>query len=536
MSSRIIVADFRGGPYERGYAHGGLLGKRARELGTMEFYRDYCDAEAQAGGLTVARHLLRGLHALAAGRLSEEGKRLIAGYCVASGDEPLGIAQAAVMPDVLNHLVGSSARSAGVPVLGCTSAAVWGDYTRGGRFLVARNLDFIGNGLFDALPLVARHRPKQGIPYVTLSTGGAVVDGATGVNAEGLTVAVHQHLSTDVSYVPSGRPVLDLARELLQNARGIDEACGIVARSRMASAWSFVITSWKEKRAGVIQKTPRRFWFFEPPSPKLVFTNTFTEPTLRAHELDAPCFRESSRLRQLRASELLDAWRGETDERRLVSLLRDHFDPERHKLRGFAQTIAQPHNLVSVVMDPENGVMWVGEGPAPVCDSPFRRVELWSDEPVGPLLAGITPGLPEPQQKASAAYEKALSCWTRGRQAQTALAHLNEAHALDPEDPAYAHARGLFALKLGDERLAAECFEQGASLPDLPHRRLAQRLWLARCLDIMGKRSQALPHYAYVCERAMHKPLAKAASRGLSQACRSPLVAPDLFHAEASGY
>ena len=96
--------------------------------------------------------------------------------------------------------------------------------------------------------------------------------------------------------------------------------------------------------------------------------------------------------------------------------------------------------------------------------------------------------------------------------------------------------RGLFALKLGDERLAADCFEEGAARPDLPHRTLALKMWLARSYDLLGKRSSALPLYAYVCERAVYKPLAQAAARGLSGAYRVPNVLPDLYQADAHAY
>lgn len=533
MSLRVL--DVKGGPFERGRQQGEAVGQAVRELGSLEFYRRYCEAEAASGSLPAARHLMRGLHSLLASRLSPEGRELIGGYCAASGDDPVGIAHALVMPDALNFLIGSTARLAGAPALGCTSVAAWGEHTQGGRFLVGRNLDFLGNGLYDRLPVAVRARPDKGVPYVSFGTAGCVLDGATGINAEGVTVAVHQHQTLDVSCA-SGRPILDLAREILQYARGLEDAKALAEKYRTGSGWSLVVTDAKRRRAGVLHRTPARAYFHEPPGTALSFANTFAEPAMRARELGSPGFRESSRLRQRRAAVLLENGRGRLDAAAFANLLRDHWDPERRRLRGFAQTIAQPNNLTSVVFDFDEGAAWVAEGPAPACEGAYRKVELWSQAPAGETLEGLQETLSPAQREGCRSYERAMSCWERDREPRQPYAHLEAAVKSDPDDAAYWYMRGLFALKLGEERLAADCLEEGSSRPDLEHRTLAQKLWLARSYDLLGKRSQALPLYAYVRERSRWRPLAQAAFRGLGRACRAPLILPDLYHADARAY
>lgn len=529
----LRVLDVKGSPYDRGFVQGGLVGAAVRELGSLDFYRRYCEEEAAAGSLPAARHLMRGLHSLAASRLSPEGRKLIAGYCAASGDDPMGIAHSMVMPDVLNFLIGSSARLTGAPTLGCTSVAAWGEHTKGGKFLVGRNLDFLGNGLYDKLPVVVRARPDRGLPYVSFGTAGCVVDGVTGINAEGISVAVHQHITMDVTCA-YGRPILDLGREILQYARSLEDAKLLVEKYRTGAGWSLVVTDSKRKRAAVLHRTPHRAYFHEPPGTALSFANTFCEPTMRSRELGAPGFRESSRLRERRAAALLE--KGNLDVTAVAAILRDHWDPERRRLRGFAQTIAQPNNLTSVVFDYEAGAAWVAEGPAPACEGAYRKVELWSGAPVGETLAGLGETLSPGQRGGCRAYERAMSCWERNREPREPYGHLEAAVKSDPDDAAYWYMRGLFALKLGAERLAADCLEEGSSRPDMEHRTLAQKLWLGRSYDLLGKRSQALPLYAYVCERARYRPLAKAAAKGLSRAYQAPLILPDLYHADARVY
>ncbi len=252
-------AEFSGSAKARGERHGELFGAAARESGAMDFFRDYCEREALGGPTPVASRVLDALHRRFAARLSPDARALASGFCRASGFDEPGLLKALVMPDVINYLVGAAGRALSAPTLGCTTVAAWGDYTPDGKFLYGRNLDFIGNGLWDKNQLVARHRPDRGIPYVSLSSAGCVLDGITGVNEEGLTVDLHQHISTDVGYWPGGRPILDLGLEVLQFARTIEDAIAIVERNPTTSGWSLVVTHWKQKRGAVLERSPRHF-------------------------------------------------------------------------------------------------------------------------------------------------------------------------------------------------------------------------------------------------------------------------------------
>lgn len=529
----IETAVFKGSARGRGEQHGALFGQRTRASGIMDFYCDY--VARQAGGGVLGSAALGLLHAHFARRLSPQAKELIQGFSLASGLDAPRLSRATVMPDVMNFLIGLNGRLTAAP-LGCTSVAAWGDYTQDGRLLYGRNLDFPGNGLFDRAPLVSRHFPDSGMPYVTVGTAGSVVDGITGINEAGLTLALHQHINTNVAYLPSGRCVLDLGLEILQHAATIEEAEALACGWGLSSGWTLMLTHWKQKRAAAIEITPKRVVVIHSKERRFVRANTFADPALRAREIESPSFRESSRLRQSRAEALLDSHQGRVDASVMASILGDHVDAERGLVRAFTQTIAQAHNMTSVVFDPERGLLWLAEGTAPVCDSPYRKVELWTQGPAGETLPIRTDPLSSDQRRAVESYQKAVRAWELSHDAAAAMGALKDCARLDPADPGYLLMQGLFALKTGAAAAAAESFAAGSALPDITHRVQTQRFWRARALDLCGARARAVKLYEEVSRTAVSVALRRAAVVGAGRPYASGEIRPDFFHLDTFGY
>lgn len=532
--SPILTATFRGSALQRGREHGERFGGRVRESGIHEFYRDYAVREAKSSlfGLEAVEILQTYL----ATRFSDEARDLIGGFAQAAGIEASDLARGLVLPDVAGYTTCALSRMKRAPTLGCTSLAAWGEATAGGRFLYGRNLDFLGNGLYDRAPLVSRHHPERGYRHVTVSTAGAVVDGITGINEPGLTVDLHQHLNAHVSRIPDGRPILDLGRTVLQHAADFDEALKLALAWKPLGAWSLVLTHWKERKAAVIERTSKHTAMYRPEGDTFIYTNTYKDALLRAQEVDLPSFRESSRLRGLRAESLLEEARGGVTPAVMASILGDHVDFDRGLPRGFAQCLASPHNLTSVVFDPENGELWLAEGRAPVCDSDYRRVPLWEEGEAGEALRKPPAALSVPQREAVEAYQSALRAWELTRDARASAAALAAAVERHPEDPAYRFMHGLMSLAAGEARAAEGSFAAGAELPDLLYRCDAQRLWRGRALDAQGRRAEAQALYRSVAASAAYAPLRAAAQRGLDARWRlTPgSVSPDFYHGDAS--
>ena len=533
--TRLLCATLEGTARQRGLRHGELFGAQARESGVLEFYRRLCHREIFSELPAPVGSALDRLHALFAARLSPETRERVQGFARAAGLPEGGLLESMAMPDVINFLVGLTGRAMGAPTLGCTSAAAWDGYTEDSRFLYARNLDFPGNEVYDRFPLVLRHRPDRGVPFVSVGCAGSAADGVTGINEEGLTVALHQHYSAETGPWPTGRLILDLGARVLQECRDIDAAVALASSWPTTSGWSLVVTHWKKRQAAVIQKTARRTAVRRERGGLLVHTNTYEDPALRATELARPAFVESSRLRRKRAEQILSERRGRVDVKTLASLLNDRLDPDRGLVRAFGQAIHQPYTVTSVVMDPERGELWVAEGPAPVCEGPFRRVPLWEDKAPGETLAP-SELLPPERRPAYGRFLKGYTAWTRDRDAERVSSELAAAVAADGSDPLYLHLRGLFALKAGDLRAADDAFAAGAELPDIPPRRAAQRLWRARALDRLGRRAEALSLYASVVAERPTAPLFAAARKGLARAYAGGRIMPDFLYADAYAY
>ena len=211
-----MVADFRGSDLERARQHGERFGEKVVQSGILDYYLSFCEQQLLARPSWFERLAVRAVHHMIARRHSPQASEMIKGFCAGSGMPAGRVARALAMPDALNFLSGSHYRRSSA---GCTSVAVWGGCTEGGKFLYCRNLDFPGNGYWDRFPLVARHKPDRGVPYVSIGTAGTVLDGITGINEEGLSVALHQHMSTDVGLLSGNRPILDLAQHALQHCR-----------------------------------------------------------------------------------------------------------------------------------------------------------------------------------------------------------------------------------------------------------------------------------------------------------------------------
>ncbi|MBI5210496.1 MAG: hypothetical protein HY927_11050 [Elusimicrobia bacterium] len=514
----LLVANLWGGPRERGEQHGELFGEHVRSSGIVDFYHGYCARHLPRRRL-LGRLGVRLLHSLVAGRFSPAAKQLIAGFSRAAGLDPGRVARGAVMPDVLNYLVGFSGKLTALPTVGCTSAVAWGDYTEDGSFIFARNLDFPGMGYFDRHPVVCRQRPDDGIPYVSLGTAGGVVDGITGINASGVIVALHQHISRDVAILAGGRPILDLGREVLQSARTIDEAVGIAGRWKTTSAWTLLLGSHKERSACAVEKTPGGAAAVRGGTGKFVRANDFATPALHSREIDYRPWRESSRLRVARADQFLEEHKGRLGPGLMAGLLSDRLDCERGVVRSFAQSIGQLHNMTSVVFEPAKGLLWVSESRAPAHQGPYRRLSLWDESPLGETLEGVGPGLEEHRQEALKVYIRAYVDWQERRSPAEMVGPLHDAIESDPEEPVYRYLFGFFALRAGHVESALESFAAGAAMTDIPHRTAAQRLWQARCLDLLGRRDEAVGLYGDLAKR-------DDLCRGLRQAAVGGMVRP----------
>ena len=142
----------------------------------------------------------------------------------------------------------------GTPLLdGCTGFMAGGDWTVDGHWLLARNWDFGGGAPFsEDKAIVAIHR-EGAIPFVHVAMLG-LAGSVSGVNEAGIAIAL-QAAASD-SPVRPGAPMIFIAREVLENARSLDDVQRILeGRSGFVSE-AVLAVDGEHGEAAVFEVTP----------------------------------------------------------------------------------------------------------------------------------------------------------------------------------------------------------------------------------------------------------------------------------------
>jgi len=157
-------------------------------------------------------------------------------------------------------------------LVGCSSIALWDNFTEDGNLLIGRNFDFYVNDEFAQNKIVEFISPESGYKYASVTWPG-MVGVVSGMNEKGLTVT----LNAGKSDIPmrGKTPVSIVARSILQNAQTIDEAVEIAEKFDVFVSESFLIGSAKDNKAVVIEMSPKRMDVYETNNGKLICTNHF---------------------------------------------------------------------------------------------------------------------------------------------------------------------------------------------------------------------------------------------------------------------
>lgn len=179
---------------------------------------------------------------------------------------------------------------------GCSSVA----RVSAERAAVARNLDFGGVGEWDARPLLVVNHPATGsgdVPHVAFATEGLPWASVTGVNAEGLFLAVHQHFSA----WPRSRkhpPLYLVGEELLRKCRTVEAGIDWLRGGRGPTGlWTFVLVDLMRGKAAAVEAAGDETFVREPEDGVLAQTNHAFGEKFRAKEVAAVGTLHNSRSR-----------------------------------------------------------------------------------------------------------------------------------------------------------------------------------------------------------------------------------------------
>ncbi|MCC6214752.1 MAG: hypothetical protein IT376_07770 [Polyangiaceae bacterium] len=524
----LHVLRLSGDDYEMGYQHGRLLSGAIRR-GPLPYFASYVDTMVAAGlgpragwlagealRRTVGRRIARGFpgHVRAALDGLADGAGL-------SRAEVLG---AVTMPETYLWLLGRVialrgprlAPRAGAALLGCTSAAAWGDAVVDGRLLHGRNFDYQGVGAWDTEQAVVFHRPRDGQPYVSVSAAGVLFGGITAMNAAGLTLVVHQHMASDALEL-GGVPIGVAGDAVMRHARTLDDARRMLDDDRPSGCWTYVVASAREQAALCYETTPRGRAHRHVGSGTFAYSNVFLDRELGRTERHLyPAHWRNNLARLRRADALLAERRGRIDADAIARILGDPGDGTCR----FETAISLLMTVASVVFRPEDGRLWVATGRAPVANREYVAFDLPAEGPadgVPPLTGGVLADTAA--AAAFDAYRDAYAAYfDRGDPAE-GRRQLARAAELAPVEPLYRYVAGLLALLDADPAGAASELDRAIQLGHpVPERRAAFHLWRGRARDRLGRRDDAVADYQRA--RLGDEHVSRAAERGLARAWR----------------
>jgi len=246
-------------------------------------------------------------------------------------------------------------------LVGCSSIALWDNFTEDGNLLIGRNFDFYVNDEFAQNKIVEFISPDNGYKYASVTWPG-MVGVVSGMNEEGLTVT----LNAGKSSIPmrGKTPVSIVARSILQNAQTIDEAIAIADKFDVFVSESFLIGSAKDNKAVVIEMSPKRMDVYETNNGKLICTNHFQSDGYKSDKRNQNQIEESHsyyRLEKLEESFKADKKYKVKD---VLKVLRDVSGLQNENLGlGNEKALNQLMAHHGVIFKPAELKMWVSNNP-----------------------------------------------------------------------------------------------------------------------------------------------------------------------------
>jgi isopenicillin-N N-acyltransferase like protein len=304
------------------------------------------------------------------------------------------------------------------------------------------------------------------IPYASVGWPG-LVGVVSGINAEGIAVMVHPARTADVRLSGSGQPVALLARDVLENARSLDDAIAVLEHARPLGAAAFVIVDGKTRTFAVVERSPTRVEVRRESGAPAVADILRGEAFADDPDNDRARRTRPSAMRAQRAAALLRG-RPPADAAQAVAVLRDQRGPDDAPLplghRGAVEDIAAVH---AALFDASGMVLWVSEGPG--ASGRFRAFDLRHElrgegaRPAPPADLPADPDLDAGQAHATLAAMAELAdarrAWAAGDR-RRARELVQRALARAPQLPDALRTAGELAQAAGDREAAARYWER----------------------------------------------------------------------------
>ncbi len=541
----LLALSLRGTQEEMGHQHGALLAAHGGHEAVLDYYPRMPEVMLGPAHGGPPKALSRPLVGLLLRRLERDRPRDLRersrAFFAALG-LPATYSRYLFVMDLLQNVVGTAGRLGhlgpsrrlmnGAAVPACSSVAVWGAASRDGTLRHARNFDFPGAGLWERWPAVVFCAPDRGQRYGFVTTRGADAPGISGWNEAGLTVTAHTRFHRHVRW--SGAGVIDLTHDLVRRAERLDDALKIARERPSQSSWGIIVSSARERAAVVLEVTGRAVEAVRPRAGEdfLLQTNRYATPSLTEHEV-APSVghlaNSDGRARVIRARVERGLDQGGLTVEDLQALLGAHDDPDvPDQARAAGGVLAQGISVKSIVAEPDARRVHLSVGPCPTGAGPWVTVDWsWDGEvgarevPAEPAHAPLHPRFADGERRRGhERYVAAVSLDGQGAPEAEVAAAIEEAVALDPDEPGYRFLAAGFALRRGAPERALEHLRAGLLHERAPFHRGQLHLWAARAADACGRPDEARAQRDAL--RALHDPLLVDHHAALERDARRP--------------
>jgi len=246
-------------------------------------------------------------------------------------------------------------------LVACTGFSAWNNMSADSSIIVGRNFDFYINDAFAQDKIVCFYKPPTGYNFVFITWGG-FIGCVSGMNSAGLTVTINAAKSK-IPY-SSATPVSIIAREILQNAKNINEAYKIAQKYKSFVNESFLISSVNDNKTVVIEKSPDTLDIYKTNNNYIVVANHFQSNTFKNTKLTKDNIRENASFyRELRVKELIKKYKKLTPQN-VAKILRDKNGLHNKNIGlGNEKAINQLIAHHSVIFKPKQQIIWVSSNP-----------------------------------------------------------------------------------------------------------------------------------------------------------------------------
>jgi hypothetical protein len=383
-----------------------------------------------------------------------------------------------------------AARAAAAAMPACSTVIAWGDATRDGELLFARNFDFPGVGVWDAAPAFIVCAPDRGQRYGFFATRGADTPVVTVVNEAGLVLAPHTRWHRDVTF--GGAMIVDLVHDIARRAETLADAVAIAREAKASSSWGIAVGSAHERSAVVLELAGPHVDVVRPSGNTLTCTNRYRTQTLKAGEFAASAaWSVHADRREQRLRAMLDARTGPLAAQDLAWFLGDRLDGGIRRHLG--SILAQPTNVHCAVVAPASRRAWVGVDRAPCCEGVWAELAWEWDGGTGGWELGDASAqgftarertdFVAPHDAATLLVHEASRAYETSHDVVAARAAIERAVGHDPDDPSLRLAAAWLALEAGAADRAVIHVHAGLARETEPYRRGQLLLWGARAAD-----------------------------------------------------